>query len=443
GLATWAAISAGGLKKVDLPSQVRTVHLWADNDANNVGQDAAEAAAKRFHEEGRTVYVLSPPAVDMDWLDVFIDPSLGAECLARTLATAKPWTPADVDPRTKIVVTHDYAVVNDETLAALADGCAALYSRGGRLVRIVRPVANRPPQIAEVVPETLRELVSTVAVFVEESDGKEDDAEKKRTPAPRNEKALLARGEYPGFRFLAGVATAPTLRPDGSVFDRPGYDPESGLFHAFDGGAFPSFATPPTKDDARAAADRLYALVNDFPFLDAGHRAAWLALALTTAVRPLIDGPVPLFAFDAARAGTGKTKLAELYAALLTIPRAYLLAGTPAKTWRRWGRSSRGPTWCGAPWPGSANRTPTGRRGRSSKRPTTASGWSGRSSTACEASPATVRRPPAKSSTPSTPIKRCTPPAAAAPTSPTRWRNYAARPPASLRRGRSASGSPA
>ncbi|MGL5094020.1 MAG: toprim domain-containing protein, partial [Planctomycetia bacterium] len=178
GLATWAAISAGGLKKVDLPSQVRTVHLWADNDANNVGQDAAEAAANRFHREGLTVYVLSPPVVDADWLDVLIDPTLDVEYIAQALAAA---TPADADPRTKIVVTLDYAVVNDETLAALADGCDALYSRGGRLVRIVRPAPDRPPQIAEVVPETLRELVSTVAVFLEESE--KDEAEKKRTPA--------------------------------------------------------------------------------------------------------------------------------------------------------------------------------------------------------------------------------------------------------------------
>jgi len=36
---------------------------------------------------------------------------------------------------------------------------------------------------------------------------------------------LLARSGAWRFRSLVGVVTAPTLRPDGSVIDQPGYDP--------------------------------------------------------------------------------------------------------------------------------------------------------------------------------------------------------------------------
>ena len=41
--------------------------------------------------------------------------------------------------------------------------------------------------------------------------------------------ALLARAGAWRFNSIIGVVTAPTLRPDGSVIDRPGYDPATGL----------------------------------------------------------------------------------------------------------------------------------------------------------------------------------------------------------------------
>ena len=44
----WAALSAGGIKSLVLPPSANMVLICADNDANGVGQRAANVAAERF-----------------------------------------------------------------------------------------------------------------------------------------------------------------------------------------------------------------------------------------------------------------------------------------------------------------------------------------------------------------------------------------------------------
>lgn len=71
GLPVWSALTANGLAAVVLPECVRTVHIMADNDENQTGQSAAKKLAERLVMEGRTVHILIPSIVGMDWLDVY------------------------------------------------------------------------------------------------------------------------------------------------------------------------------------------------------------------------------------------------------------------------------------------------------------------------------------------------------------------------------------
>jgi putative DNA primase/helicase len=85
GMPAWAALSAGGLREVELPRRVRRVQIWGDHDA--AGQDAAAEAAKRLRAEGREVRILLPPKAGMDWLDVLNEH--GPEALQAALRDAK------------------------------------------------------------------------------------------------------------------------------------------------------------------------------------------------------------------------------------------------------------------------------------------------------------------------------------------------------------------
>jgi putative DNA primase/helicase len=66
----WAALSAGGIKSLVLPSSANMVLICADNDANGVGQRDANAAAERFLAEGRRVRIALPPTPGLDFNDL-------------------------------------------------------------------------------------------------------------------------------------------------------------------------------------------------------------------------------------------------------------------------------------------------------------------------------------------------------------------------------------
>jgi Toprim domain len=65
-----AAMSAWGLRNLWLPPSIKRVLIAVDNDADGVDERAAKAAADRWGQEGRLVYITMPRTVGDDWNDV-------------------------------------------------------------------------------------------------------------------------------------------------------------------------------------------------------------------------------------------------------------------------------------------------------------------------------------------------------------------------------------
>lgn len=251
----------------------------------------------------------------------------------------KPSAPVTEAPeeRPEVVISTEEHEVIDRFVATLKRE-PTVYQRGSMLVRVCRDTVKdrgfrRPPnapRITPVPPARLREILTRRARIVKQRRDRDGNVSLVPTHPPEwGVAGLLARGEWPGVRHLEGVIESPTIRPDGSTLDAPGWDEATGLL--FDpNGDFDPIPSAPTLDDARAAAGRLLAIVADFPFAGDEHKAAWLAGLLTALARYAIDGPTPLFLFDANTPGTGKSLLCHLVS-LIAARRPMACADMPER----------------------------------------------------------------------------------------------------------------
>lgn len=145
---------------------------------------------------------------------------------------------------------------------------------------------------------------------------KGDPVEVLEDPPSKVAKPILSLGAGRRLKSLQAVITAPTLRPDGTVLDHEGYDPDTGLLLEPDGELVP-VSDSPTLGDVNRALDALMYPFEKFPLENAGGWGVLLAAVLTAAVRPALP-TCPAFGFDAPTQGSGKTLLASCISILAT-----------------------------------------------------------------------------------------------------------------------------
>ena len=126
---------------------------------------------------------------------------------------------------------------------------------------------------------------------------------------------LLHKGQWK-LPKVVGVTTVPTMRPDGTILDTPGYDEATQLWYEPD----PYLHVPrigETKEEAQAALEKLDALLDGYPFVTQLDRSVVLAMLIAPVVRGAFDvGPgCHTRAHEVAQ---GKSHLANLIAAILT-----------------------------------------------------------------------------------------------------------------------------
>lgn len=226
------------------------------------------------------------------------------------------------EDRPEILISTELHALADQAVALLAsDPC--VYQRGRELVHVVQDDrATGSPAIRCMTVSNVIDRLSHAAVWLKPMKKGVEPAKPPKDLA----QIVIDRGTYPGVRHLDGVIEAPTLRPDGTILDRPGWDRATGLLFE-PRQTFPAIPDRPTRADARQAAGSLLDLVSDFPFKD-GHRAAFLAALLTPLARFAIEGPTPLFMFDANTPGAGKSMLCDIVS-LVTSGRIMARAAYP------------------------------------------------------------------------------------------------------------------
>jgi hypothetical protein len=229
----------------------------------------------------------------------------------RKAATPTPEHPGML-PEIKLGV-DEFRVIEDTITALRSD--SSLYSRGNLLVRTIRDAqpkdgivrAGGSATIQAVPLANLRERITRYAAFTKvDKNGEEIPAH----PPAWLIQSIHVRADWPGIRPLYGISDAPILRPDGSIWQTPGYDDRTGVVFDPAGATFPTISDEATLNDAGAATARILDVWCDFCFESPEHRAACLAALLTPLSRYAFTGPSPLNLFDANVRGSGKSLLA-------------------------------------------------------------------------------------------------------------------------------------
>jgi hypothetical protein len=122
-------------------------------------------------------------------------------------------------------------------------------------------------------------------------------------------------------RLLATTET-PTLRANGTILDKPGFDLKSGIYYDPRHAKFPPVEKMPTKAQAMAALEILKRALVNFPFADEDgieglSLSVALSMMLTCVCRRALD-IAPMFGIDANEAQSGKTELAQVIAIMMT-----------------------------------------------------------------------------------------------------------------------------
>ncbi len=243
----------------------------------------------------------------------------GGNTLALVNPAVVPRTAPFIPPKIQVVAGELHRMT-DQAEDALIRGKAPFYARG---LFIMKPIAD------EVPASKGRTTVSAKLVKVNHSGIIDNLSKLSRWQTfdrrrgkggewvdvdPPFKVAQILESRVGEWRLpkVAGIITTPTLRRDGSVLDRPGYDPETRLILVSDGRVnLDAMPTNPTRDDALAALGMLTSLIAEFPFVSDADRAVGLSALITPVVRGALS-TAPLHAIRAPTPGSGKSFLVDV-----------------------------------------------------------------------------------------------------------------------------------
>jgi hypothetical protein len=219
-------------------------------------------------------------------------------------------------------------VAADAGLVALHAAGVPFYQRDRTMVRCCRVRAKSSDGTTILVPG----IVPVPLALLSRELGRSAQWEKTdrkgnivRIDPPKEVTEQIAAmiDEWP-FPPLAGVIGCPTLRPDGSLLVKEGYDLSTGLvLHSAI--KLPPISENPTIDDAQLAASILWELLDEFPFVDKPSEAVAMSQLITPVARGAMT-VAPMHAGTAPQPGTGKSYLADVSSMIATGERSAVIS---------------------------------------------------------------------------------------------------------------------
>lgn len=214
--------------------------------------------------------------------------------------------------------------VVDAAEQALIESGERIYQRGDMLVRVIRRPAMSARNfrrdagaiglVALDVP-FLVDALTRIAAW-HKPDGRSSSTRPCNAPDKVAVTYLSRIGQWKLPRLWAAV-DAPTMRPDGTILQEPGYDSETAILYDPGGIEYPRVPDEPTRDQAHEAIEELLETIKTFPFVEHVDRSVALAALIGALVRRSLPA-APLTAITAPVMGSGKTLLGDLISIIAT-----------------------------------------------------------------------------------------------------------------------------
>ncbi|MCC7222006.1 MAG: toprim domain-containing protein, partial [Candidatus Contendobacter sp.] len=224
----------------------------------------------------------------------------------------------------------------DKAESALCKFEENFYQRGGQLVRwcvsrveTVKGIA-RPGGAVIIIEQDADYLLDRLNRLISWERWNEDKEDYVPCNAPRTVATTLRarRGHWKAQPLVAAI-NAPTLRPDGSILDAPGYDAATGLLFVNTAVDFPPIPQQPSRENAaEALAFLTKEVLSGFPFANPHDQSAALSAILTACVCHALKN-TPMHTFNAPVMASGKSLLADVVALIATGHPATVMSYTP------------------------------------------------------------------------------------------------------------------
>lgn len=250
--------------------------------------------------------------------------------LKKQFDAAEPFEPAvpDIRPMVTIKAGELHNMATQAERALIVAG-TPFYVRGGS---VVRPVVDKLPSSSGALVKAARLLPVQESAMIDhlsrsatwsKFDGRKQALVVADPPAAVAATILSRDGEWQ-FSHLSGVITTPTMRPDGTILSKAGYDPTTHLL-LLEPPTLPDMPSKPTRADALAALAKLDGLLADFPFVDDVSQSVALSALMTPVVRGAMM-VAPMHAITATAPGSGKSYIVDLVSAISAGERAPVIS---------------------------------------------------------------------------------------------------------------------
>jgi putative DNA primase/helicase len=293
--------------------------LLADDDGGDGIAKAGEAAQVVNGLVAIPKFGPGPKKHGKDFNDLHV--SKGVRAVKRCIDTAADPNPTDAAMPIIRVVDGEIARIVDHAQSALIKSELPIFINSGRLtepIDVEREAADGFKTLSTVLASINERKVTyhlnkRAAEF--QRFDKRSKAWVKINPPSYVAPSLLGLREWK-FPEVIGIVGAPTMRPDGSLLSKRGYDAQTRLW-CNAGMTLPPIPKRPTRQQAMDALQLFKELISGFPFVSKTDKATALAAILTVILRGAFD-LTPMFLITAHDISNGKSFFVNLLAMLVT-----------------------------------------------------------------------------------------------------------------------------